>query len=246
MKNFKVIYTYPLGHPIMVVIKKWGKLGLLGWLFQKYGKNVTEEDLIISERIVEIPTLNQWMGSVFQKPEGDVLEVGHTASSVSLELASMGFNVSAIDLREYPFTHPNLNSITGDFLQKSFDQKFDFIISLSVIEHFGFSKRYGGEDEIDNHLDEDAFEKMAKLLKSTGHVVVSMPYAKSYIKGIWFRVYTRNDLEKKLGKQFTIIEKRYYKRNNNKWTPAIDYKEDPKYPYDGVAMFFLKPKITTD
>lgn len=244
LRQFKVIYTYPLGHPIGVVVKKWGRLGLLGWLFQKYGKNVNEDDLIVSERIIELPTLHQWMGSVFSKPQGDILEIGHTASSVSLELASMGINVSAIDLRDYPFSHPNLHSMKGDFLQKNFNKKFDYILSLSVIEHFGFSKRYGGKDEVDNHLDEDAFAKIASLLKTTGHATVSMPYARAYTEGVWFRVYTREDLERKLGKYFTIIEGRYYKRNNNKWFPALSVNDDPELPYDGVAIFFLKPKVS--
>lgn len=240
LKQFKVIYTYPLGHPVKVVIKKWGILGLLGWLYQKYGTAVSEKDLIISERILELPTLHNWIGRIFPKPEGKVLEVGHTASSNSLELANMGFKVTAIDLRPYPFVHSNLNSITGDFLKHNFDNKFDFIYSLSVIEHFGFSKRYGGKDENNNCLDEEAFEKIASLLKSDGHAVVSMPYARDFTDGVWFRVYTRDDLEKKLNKYFQIIEKRYYKRINNMWFSVLEKKDDPDLPYDGVAIFYLQ------
>src|SRR3989338_9729147 len=113
MKNFKVSYSYPLEHPIKVVINKLNRQGLVGWLFQKYGRNIQQGNLIITERIIELPTLHGWLGKIFSKPEGDILEIGHVASSTSLELASLGFNITGIDLREYPFVHKNLKSFKG-------------------------------------------------------------------------------------------------------------------------------------
>src|SRR6185436_11950486 len=153
MKKFKVSYSYPLEHPIKVVIEKVGLQGLVGWLMQKYGTRVSEKDLIVSERIIELPLFHQWMGKLFPQSEGNILEIGHVASSTSVELASLGFDVTAIDLREYPFTHPRLRSIKGDFLKEKFAAAFDAIFSLSTIEHFGFSERYGGEDKEDDGLD---------------------------------------------------------------------------------------------
>ena len=125
MKKFKVSYSYPLEHPIKVVIEKLSRLGLLGWLMQKYGRDIDIGDLVISERIIELPLFHQWVGKIFPRPEGKFLEIGHVASSTSLELASLGFNVTAIDLRDYPFTHKNLKSIKDDFLKHEFDKKFD-------------------------------------------------------------------------------------------------------------------------
>lgn len=242
IKKFKVSYSYPLEHPIKVVIERVGRQGLLGWLYQKYGTQVTASDLLISERIIEVPTLHEWIGSVFKKPIGSVLEIGHVASSVALELASLGFSVDAIDLRPYPFTHPNLHSFEGDFLKHNFESKFDCIYSLSTIEHFGISKRYGGEDEVDNHLDEEAFKKISQLLKPGGKAIVSFPFAKSFVPNIWFRVYTRNDLKRKLGEHFTITDERFYKRVNNEWSVVIDSSDDPGSPHDGVALFLLSKK----
>lgn len=242
MKKFKVSYSYPLEHPIKVVIERFGRQGLVGWLMQKYGQNVSSADLLISERIIELPTLQQWMGRVFSKPQGSVLEIGHVASSTSVELASMGFEVTAIDLRKYPFVHKNLQSIQGDFLKVEFDKKFDCIFSLSTIEHFGISKRYGGEDEVGNHMDEDAFKKIALLLAHDGKAIVSFPYAKSFVPDIWFRVYIRADLKKKLETHFTIVEERFYKRVNNQWSPVVSPSDDPVSPHDGVALFLLSKK----
>ena len=242
MKKFKVSYSYPLEHPIKVVIEKLGRLGLLGWLIQKYGRDINAKDLVISERIIELPLFHQWVGKIFPKSEGKFLEIGHVASSTSLELASLGFNVTAIDLRDYPFIHQNLESIKGDFLNHSFDKQFDCVFSLSTIEHFGFSLRYGGEDQLDNHLDEAVFKKISELLTSNGKVIVSFPYAKALVPGIWFRVYTRNDIESKLERYFQIEESRFYRRDDNEWTVVTDRNNDPVSPHDGVALFLLKVK----
>lgn len=242
MKKFKVAYSYPLEHPIKVVIRHVGRQGFVGWFMQKFGAEVGEKDLVISERIVELPMLHQWLGRIFSKSEGNLLEIGHVASSTALELASLGFDITAIDLREYPFKHHNLSSIKGDFLKFEFNKKFNCIYSLSTIEHFGFSKRYGGEDNLDNNLDKQAFEKIASLLESDGKAIISVPYAKSWIPGIWFRVYTREDLKQKLGKYFNIEESCFYRRDNNEWTFVTSGDSDPISPHDGVALFLLSKK----
>ena len=242
MKKFKVSYSYPLEHPIKVVINRLGWKGVVGWLMQKFGGRVRNSDLVVTERIIELPTLHEWVGKFFPEPRGQILEIGHVAGATSLELASLGFEVTAIDLRNYPFTHPNLESLQGDFLKRSFGKKFDLIFSLSTIEHFGFSERYGGEDIKDNNLDEQAFTKIAELLGQNGKVIVSFPYAKKWVPGVWFRVYTRDELIKKLGSHFSILESRFYRRDKNIWSRINNPSNDPDSPHDGVALFLLEGK----
>jgi len=242
MSKFKVSYSYPLEHPIKVVVERLGLKFIVGWFYQRFGKKVDNEDLVISERIIELPTLHQWIGKISKEPRGEILEIGHVASSTSLELANMGFSVTAIDLRQYPFKHANLESIKGDFLKYNFNKRFDCIFSLSTIEHFGMSKRYGGEDEPDNNLDEQAFEKISGLLLPDGRAIISVPYAESWVPGIWFRVYTRDDVESKLSKSFRIEESRFYRRDNNEWTLVTPRNNDPISPHDGVALFLLRGK----
>jgi len=241
IKNFKVSYSYPLEYPVKVVINHLGLLGLVGWISQKYGCNAVSKDFVISERIIEVPTFHEWFGRIFPNPTSvSVLEIGHVASQVSLELASLGADVTAIDLRQYPFKHPKLLSITGDFLTFDFQKTYDCIFSLSTIEHFGISERYGGsEDQEGNNLDDNAFEKIANLLNANGYAIITVPFAKSWISGIWFKVYTRDTIEKKLSRYFMIEEKRYYKRIDNVWQP-VSSLDDPISPHDGVALFLLK------
>ncbi|MDO8569782.1 MAG: methyltransferase domain-containing protein, partial [bacterium] len=218
IKNFKVSYPYPLGYPIKVVITRLNVRALVGWLYQRYADSPKAEEILVSERIVELPLLHQWFGSFSANATRQVLEIGHVASSVSLELASLGHEVTGIDLRVYPFNHKNLKSVTGDFLTHNFSSKFDFIYTLSAIEHFGFTQRYDGKKDVDNHLDEEAFAKIARLLKSSGRAVVSVPYQRELSKSVWFRIYTREELKRKLGKHFSIVEQRFYQRQDGQWS----------------------------
>ncbi|MFA6416215.1 MAG: hypothetical protein WCW56_01875 [Candidatus Paceibacterota bacterium] len=242
IRNFKASYPYPLEYPIKAVIEKVGLRGVVAWAYQKFSLPVAKENLVINERILEFPIAHQWLGRCFSNPQNtNILEIGHVASSFSLELASIGFQSTAIDLRDYPFTHPNLVSLKGDFLKYNFDKKFDGIVSLSVIEHFGFSQRYGGKDEPGNDYDVQAFAKIASSLAGEGRAIISVPYAKSFCEGVWYRVYTRKDIESKLEQFFTIEEKRYYIRKDNQWV-LTDGNNDPEKPFDGVALFLLYKK----
>ncbi len=241
-KKIKVSYPYPLGYPIKVVIRSFGLRALLGWLYQRYATSADEKEILISERIIELPLLHQWLGSISRESRENILEIGHVASSVSLELASLGYSVTGIDLRSYPFGHKNLTSLTGDFISHNFSDQFDFIYSLSTIEHFGFTERYDGKEKVDDRLDEKAFYKISKLLKPFGRVVISVPYARELGYSDWFRVYTRDDLIQKLEKLFNIIEQQFYKRQDNQWYRVIHHFDDPESPRDGVAIFLLSLK----
>src|SRR3990167_52525 len=167
LKKMKFGYPYPLGYPIQIIMRGPRKLSVVGWLYQRYSKQYKPEDILISERIIEFPLFQQWFGKSFQMEKVEVLEIGYVASSVALELASLGHSVTGIDLRPYPFTHVNLRNLVGDFLDHDFDQTYDCIYSISTIEHFGFTKRYDGKEDVDNSLDEDAFAKIAGLLNSS-------------------------------------------------------------------------------
>lgn len=241
-KPLKVSYAYPLGHPIKVVVREFNMRAILGWLFQKYAGSAMPDEILVSERIIELSQTHQWFGQYFGDSKVEILEIGHVASSMALEFASLGHQVVGIDLRSYPFKHTNLQSLVGDFLQHNFNQKFDFIYSLSTIEHFGFTHRYDGNADAENHLDEDAFRKISDLLTDSGKVVISVPYCKDLTKSDWFRIYTREELQRKLEKHFKIIHQKYFKRENGQWSESMSRAEDPASARDGGAIFLLSKK----
>ena len=83
-----------------------------------------------------------------------------------------------------------------------------------------------------------AFAKIAQTLTISGHAIISVPYARAHCSGIWYRVYTREEIEQKLEEHFVIEEKKYYYRENNEWDEA-EKENDPSLPFDGVALFLL-------
>ena len=246
MNKFKVIFPYFLECPVKVVAEKANLLGLFGWIFQRGAvivkKLIKPENIIISERIIEVPSVYYLLASA-TKIGDKILEIGHVHSLLSLELANLGYKVTAIDLREYPFTHKILKSIKGDFLEYNFKQKFNCVITVSTIEHFGFNKRYGGGENKDKGLDIKAFEKIYNILESGGKLILTVPYAAKERTDIWFKTYTRKSIEGMLLNFFIISYKRYFVRDNNSWTDiTLDKSRDPDFPYDGVVIFLLTKK----
>ncbi len=240
-KKFEVSFPYFLEYPIKVVVKKIGLLGFAGWALQKFGKKlISGENIVITERIVEIPNVYLWLGR-FARLSDKILEIGHVNSSLSLELAMLGYNVTTIDIRHYEFTHPNLKNIKSDFLEHSFAEQFDLIISVSTIEHLGHNKRYGGKEEGNRDLDKEALEKINRLLKPGGKFILTVPYAVRERTDTWFKTYTRRTIEGLLFKNFRAEERKYFHRKQNQWLPAAE-KDDPEHPSDGVAMFLLSKK----
>jgi 2-polyprenyl-3-methyl-5-hydroxy-6-metoxy-1,4-benzoquinol methylase len=238
-QKFEVSFPYFLEYPVRVVIKKIGILGFLGWFLQKYGKRmIKRENLSISERIIEIPSVFMLLSSAC-RPGANILEIGHVNSSLALELSSLGYKVTAIDLRDYPFSHPNLKSIKADFFDFNFDSKFDCIIAISTIEHFGQNKRYGGQNDNTNNLDRKALEKIDSLLKESGKFIVSTPFASSE-KDFWYKVYTKDLLRDLIYEFFKIESAKFYIRKNNIWSESAN--ESPDSPEDGVAIFLLSKR----
>jgi SAM-dependent methyltransferase len=243
MKKFKVSFPYFLEYPAKVDVDKIGILGFFGWIFQKFGKKtIKQENILITERIVEVPGVYMLLSSIKDGIK-NILEVGHVNSSLSLELASLGYNTTGIDLRSYPFSHKNLKSIRGNFIEYNFEDKFDCVISVSTFEHLGFNKRYGGENNEDSGLDKKAVEKTASVLKEEGHFILTVPYASRERNDTWFKTYTRETAKELVAGDFSVASEKYFFRQKDEWLETtLDRSNDPELPYDGVAVFLLRKK----
>jgi 2-polyprenyl-3-methyl-5-hydroxy-6-metoxy-1,4-benzoquinol methylase len=146
-----------------------------------YGQNFNTavkfigNDWFVNERIVEVAFALRQIS--LETTAQRILEFGCARSDLALQLASFGYEVIGIDLRPYPFTHPNLQFKQINLLEFSDDIGFDYITAISVIEHIGLGVY--GEGQSRNDLKQVA-RKMGDLLKPNGKLIVTVPFGKAY------------------------------------------------------------------
>ena len=127
----------------------------------------------VNERIVEIPYA---LAAVAALPAGAaVLDFGAAESTLSLSLASLGYDVTAVDLRPYPFAHPNLRTVLEPVESWAGPPRpFDAILSVSTLEHVGLG--HYGHDAGGDALDARIVERFAGWLRPGGELVLTAPY----------------------------------------------------------------------
>jgi 2-polyprenyl-3-methyl-5-hydroxy-6-metoxy-1,4-benzoquinol methylase len=167
--------------------------------------------LHVSERIIEIP----FIFSNLQVAKGStVVDLGCAESCLSLELANRGFKVLASDLRPYPFVHPNLTQLAGDFARAPVEEaSVDAAIAVSTLEHVGLNSYQKGSER---NSDRSVVEKVKTVLKPGGQFLATIPYGiKS--RTDWYRVYDHESLSALLaGFDLETIEY-YQRRGNSAW-----------------------------
>lgn len=125
----------------------------------------------VNERIAEVPFVH---GALDHLPIGArILDVGSTESTVALSLASLGYDVTAVDPRPYPLSHPNLTVHVGPVETYESTEQFDAVVALSSVEHFGL-----GCYELPEAEDADiaAVRRMHGLTRPGGQLVLTAPY----------------------------------------------------------------------
>lgn len=145
----------------------------------------------VTERSVEIPFIISAVTS--KKPTGaTLLDVGCSESLVPLEFASLGYEVTGIDLRAYPLHHPNLTTFATPLEDWKTDETFDVVICLSSIEHFGLGTY--GEEAVDDRLDHQAMRMLLDRIEPDGLLVMTIPFGETEITPVQ-RMYDRHDLD---------------------------------------------------
>ena len=153
-----------------------------------------------------------------------VLDVGGCDSILPLTFAKRGFSVTEIDFRMYPGKHPNLTTIQGDFLTNKLPENiFDFVVMLSTIEHIGFGS-YGAPVYEDG--DFKAMEEAKRLLKPSGRIVLTFPFAShEHIVNGFERWYELSRVQRLFKKMYILAEEYYVPHTKIlgkvvKWLPA--------------------------
>jgi SAM-dependent methyltransferase len=124
------------------------------------------------------------------------LDLGCSESTLGLELASNGFNVVGIDVRNHPLTHPNFKFIQEDICESKLpDNTFDVAIALSTIEHIGLGA-YG--DTKGEGLDRAAMKEVYRILKPGSILLLTTPFGKPVVTSL-HRIFDGNSLRALLG-----------------------------------------------
>ena len=167
------------------------------------------DGFVVSERIIENAfAIRSLPGNIKR-----ILDVGCCESDLSIQLATTGFDVYGIDIRNYELTHRNFHFVRDDIRETPFqDGYFDVVIAISAIEHVGLG-HYGDPEYRDGDL--IAMKEIHRVLMKGGMLIMSTPFGgKSKIT--WERVYD-NDALANLLEGFDVQKTDYWIKEREEW-----------------------------
>jgi SAM-dependent methyltransferase len=127
---------------------------------------------VVNERVAESPYVMRAIGRL--PPGATILDVGAAENTLSFSLATLGYQVTALDLHPYPLEHPNLQSVEAAVQNWKTNAAFDAVICLSSIEHIGLGVY--GEAKLDEGADLAAMNRIGELTKPGGLLVLTAPF----------------------------------------------------------------------
>jgi SAM-dependent methyltransferase len=167
-----------------------------------------------SPRIVEYAFVIQRLAALIP---GRVLDVGCAARNNYLPaaLASLGWQVTGIDIRPFEFEYPNFSFVCGDMRKTDFaDGYFDAVYAVSSLEHFGLSGRYSIREE-DPEGDARSVKEIWRVLRPGGKFIVTVPYGQGEIVFPPTRVYDQLSL-KTLFSRWKVTHQTYWVKDGDR------------------------------
>jgi len=163
---------------------------------------------------------------------GKLLDIGCVESIFPQEIAKQKkIEVYGIDTRNYE--KPNFNFFQEDSRKMHFeDNYFDQVTVISTLEHIGLVT-YDNK-VLDKDGDIKTMKEIARVLKPTGTVLITMPYGKgsttfggqqvvhSWLTS-WYRSYDKNSIQQ-LFADYDINEIRYFVDDGLVWIEADEEK----------------------
>jgi len=200
----------------------------------------TPSRVVFSERIIEYPLVFQYLDRDWRS----ILDFGCMEDLLPIHLASLGYNVTGLDFRSYPFTHTNFEFIQADILSwEPLEEKYDCVISVSTIEHVGLG---GYGDSVFEDGDKIAVQKLFTTLKKGGRLIITVPFGKFAIERN-MRVYNHEKLLELIPNievaRFFFKPSRQGEWRETNWAEINNLKYEHYYqisPAQGVAFIVAK------
>jgi SAM-dependent methyltransferase len=180
----------------------------------------------LNERVAEYP----YIFSQLSRYPGikSVLDIGSAFSLLPIQLATLGYQVTGLDIIDSGDTyHPNFVQIVSDlFDNKLPDNSFDAVVSVSTIEHMGFGV-FG--DKVIPDADVRAFEIVHRLLKPGGIAIISLPVVEPTSYWRDKITYFSKDRVALVTKNFEILDQRLVSKQTQEVKDAkIEYFQPSK------------------
>lgn len=190
--------NYFINNPVFVKYK-------IGFDLAKFSRVKSLKSVFINERIIEIPFAISCLEGVVKNER--VLDLGCTESVLPLNVACLGYKVTGLDYRPYPYYHPNLVVAQGDILKLPFkSNSFGAVFCISTIEHVGVG--FYQDPALPDAGDALAIGEVRRVLKPGGLLVLTVPFGKAQITPQQ-RIYDHVSL-KRLVSGFNVVETRFF------------------------------------
>jgi 2-polyprenyl-3-methyl-5-hydroxy-6-metoxy-1,4-benzoquinol methylase len=194
------------------------------WVNQPIGLSYAAGEIeiaSINERIIEVPYVLLSLGEI--PPPAAILDIGCCESSVALSLASLGYEVTGIDVRAYPYRHANLRFERISILDYDpAPAQYDAVLCLSALEHIGLGAY--GDPRIPEDPSRAVLDGIARWLRPAGLLIFTAPYGPPGVDELQ-RTYDSHALES-LFDGWTILDRQFFRSDDTlKWCragPEID------------------------
>ena len=160
----------------------------------------------------------QWVWEKLNPPPASVIDVGCVESNFAIVLSEMGYDVWGIDIRQYGLKHPNFTFMRIDLFNFDSQEKYDYAISISTLEHL-HSNHYGEQQFNFNWL--EGLRCLYNLVKPLGNVLATMPYGEQIDGFDWIQTPTIRELSY-VDSIFPIVEFDYYGNVDGEWRKLFE------------------------